>query len=93
MINVIIPVHNRVKYTIQCIESLHNQDCEDKLKIFIINDGSTDETKKIINDKYPEVNILEGNGTLFWGGAVNYGITKVLKICHKDDWILLVRHV
>jgi len=92
MINVIIPVHNRIKYTVECINSLKKQDCSSKLKIFIVDDGSIDNTKKIINKKFPEIKIFKGNGSLFWGGAVNYGIKKVLKSAKKNDWILLVNN-
>ena len=92
MINVIIPVHNRIKYTVECIRSLKKQDCISKLKIFLIDDGSTDNTKNIINSKFPEVKIFKGNGNMFWGGAVNYGIKQVLKFSKKNDWILLVNN-
>lgn len=92
MINVIIPAHNRVKYTVNCIKSLKKQDCVSKLKIFLVDDGSTDNTKKIINSKFPEVKIFDGDGNMFWGGAVNYGIKQVLKLSKKNDWILLVNN-
>ena len=92
MINVIIPVHNRIKYTLQCIKSLKKQTCAKEFKIFLVDDGSTDETIKIINNKFPEVTIFKGDGSLFWGGAVNYGIKNVLRLSKKNDWILLVNN-
>lgn len=92
MINVIIPAHNRIKYTAECIKSLKKQDCANHLKIFLVDDGSTDNTKKIIKNKFPDVKIFEGDGSLFWGGAVNYGIKKVLRLSKKNDWILLVNN-
>ena len=92
MINVIIPVHNRIKYTVECINSLKKQDCASKLKIFLVDDGSVDNTKKIINQKFPEIKIFTGNGSLFWGGAVNFGIKNVLRLSKKNDWILLVNN-
>lgn len=92
MINVIIPVHNRINSTLECISSLKKQDCVNDLKLFVINDGSTDDTNNIINKNYPDINIYNGSGSLFWGGAVNFGISKVLQICSKDDWILLVNN-
>lgn len=92
MINVIIPVYNRIEYTISCINSLKKQDCVKYLKIYLINDGSTDNTKKIVNEKFPDIKIFEGDGSLYWGGAVNYGVSEVLKICNKGDWILLINN-
>ena len=92
MINVIIPVHNRIKYTVECINSLKKQDCASKLKIFLVDDGSVDNTKKIINQKFPEIKIFSGNGSLFWGGAINFGIKNVLRLSKKNDWILLVNN-
>ena len=63
MINVIIPVYNRVNYTISCINSLKNQDCIEDIK-FLIDDGSTDSTKEKYK-QFPEVQIIDGDGTLF----------------------------
>ena len=36
--------------------------------------------------------IFQADGSLFWGGAINFGINRVLKDCDKDDWILLVNN-
>ena len=80
MINVVIPVHNRINYTIDCINSLKQQDCVERIKIYVVDDGSTDNTTEIITKKFPDVKIFNGDGTLFWGGAVNYGIDQVIKI-------------
>ena len=44
MINVIIPVHNRLKLTIKCINSLKEQYNFSNLKIIVVDDASTDNT-------------------------------------------------
>jgi GT2 family glycosyltransferase len=92
VIHVIIPVHNRLKYTQACIESLKKQNLFEKLNIIVVDDGSTDDTKSYIKNYYPEITILKGNGNLFWGGAINFGINYVLKIGKIKDWILLVNN-
>lgn len=92
MINVIIPVHNRVNYTVACITSLKKQDCASNLKIFLVDDGSTDNTRDIVSKKFPEIKIFDGDGSLFWGGAVNFGVKEVLKNSNKNDWVLLVNN-
>ena len=92
MIHVIIPVHNRFDYTRSCIESLLKQITPEKLNIIVVNDGSTDNTKSYIENHYPQIKLLQGNGNLFWGGAVNFGINYARKISKKNDWVLLVNN-
>ena len=74
MIHVIIPVHNRLKKTITCLKSLEKQNIYKNLRIIIVNDGSNDGTKEHITKNFPQVNIINGDGSLFWGGAINLGI-------------------
>jgi len=91
MIYIIIPVYNRINKTIKCINSIHKQNRKD-VKIIVVDDGSTDNTKKIINEKYPEIIILNGTGYLFWTGAIHLGVNHVLSICLDKDWILLLNN-
>lgn len=46
---VIVPVYNTVRFVEQCIESLLNQKTKFTYKIVIVNDGSTDGTRAILN--------------------------------------------
>lgn len=91
MIYIIIPVYNRIDKTIKCLKSIYKQNIKD-IKIVIVDDGSTDNTKKIINEKYPEIIILNGTGHLFWTGAIQLGVKHVLSICLDKDWILLINN-
>jgi len=43
-ISVLIPVYNRPKMILECLESIFNQTYQD-IEIIIYNDGSTDETE------------------------------------------------
>jgi glycosyltransferase involved in cell wall biosynthesis len=90
MIHVVIPVHNRLPFTIKCISSLRLQKTYEKLNIIVVDDGSVDGTGEYLKKNLPEVYVLKGNGNLFWTGAVCYAIDYVLKISKKDDWVLLV---
>lgn len=91
MIYVVIPVFNRLLYTDRCISSLLKQQSE--LKIFIVDDGSTDGTYDFIRTKYPEVFIIKGSGYLFWTGAVRKGIDYILaNESTEKDYIALVNN-
>ena len=92
MIHVIIPVHNRIDLTINCLNSLRKQDIYDQLNIIIINDGSTDQTENYLSQKFTDVKVVNSDGSLYWGGAINLGIKHVLKICKELDWVLLVNN-
>jgi GT2 family glycosyltransferase len=67
-ISVLITCHNRKDKTLYCLKSLYEcvLSIDDKLEIYIVDDGSTDGTSEAIQLKYPNVNIIKGNGSLFW---------------------------
>ena len=46
-VSVIVAVYNVEKYIEKCIQTLVNQTLQD-LEIIIVNDGSTDDSEKII---------------------------------------------
>ncbi len=47
-VDIIIPVHNSEKYLSDCLKSIDNQEYN-KINVIIINDGSIDESEKIVN--------------------------------------------
>jgi len=91
MIYIVIPVHNRIEKTIKCLNSIYMQN-ENDIQIVVVDDGSNDGTKQILQEEYPRITLLTGTGSLFWTGAVHYGINYILTICDKDDWVLLVNN-
>ncbi len=73
---ILIPVHNHLDYTKETLKDLtvHLQDIKDAdFSVIVIDDGSVDGTAQWIRDNYPEVILLEGDGNLWWSGAINVG--------------------
>lgn len=90
-ISVIIPVYNTEKYIQKCIDSLYQQNLN--IEIIFINDGSTDNSKEIINNylkKDDRIKVLSQNNQ---GPAVarNLGLEvargNYIVFLDSDDWI------
>lgn len=86
-ISVIVPVYNVEKYLEKCLKSLVNQTLDD-IEVLVINDGSPDNSQKIIDNfvkKYPNKvrSFITENGGQ--GSARNFGINKA-----KGEYIMYV---
>lgn len=88
---IICGVHNGLDYTKKLLSSIKKQSYP-SIKIIIIDDGSTDGTCDFIKRNYPEITILEGDGNLWWTGALYEGVENVLSLAGKDDFILTVNN-
>lgn len=86
-----IPVHNRLKYTIECIESILKQNYKN-YEVIITDDGSTDGTTEMIKSYYPEVVVLNGDGNLWWSGATNKCIDYVLTVAQNGDFVFTLNN-
>lgn len=60
LLSIIIPVHNLQDYLLECLSSITCQSTE-QLEIIIVNDGSTDSSRKIANSyaqKYNSIKVI-----------------------------------
>ena len=71
---ILIPVHNRRFLTLKCLNHLATQADLDLFQILVIDDGSTDGTSQAIKKQYPQVQVLKGDGGLWWTGAMELGM-------------------
>ncbi|GAA4380795.1 glycosyltransferase family 2 protein [Hymenobacter koreensis] len=78
MLYIVIPVHNRLAYTRACLQSLREQTTSN-FRVIVVDDGSTDGTSAALAAEFREVEVLTGNGNLFWTAGVNVGIRRALE--------------
>jgi GT2 family glycosyltransferase len=71
---IIIPVHNRHKTTICCLENLKKNNVLTDFRILVVDDGSKDGTTSSIQQYFPDVEVLAGDGSLWWTGAIALGM-------------------
>jgi GT2 family glycosyltransferase len=62
-IAVLLTCFNRKKKTLKCLSSLF---AISNFDVYLVDDASTDGTSEEIQVQYPSVNIIKGNGNLFW---------------------------
>jgi GT2 family glycosyltransferase len=67
-IAVLLTVHNRKEKTLECLANLFSQQAVEgyQWNVFMTNDGCTDGTPESVKALYPNVNIVQGDGNLFW---------------------------
>ncbi|RFB67135.1 MULTISPECIES: glycosyltransferase family 2 protein [unclassified Herbaspirillum] len=90
-IYVLIPVFNRVQHTRRVIDALRQQSLAPELNIVVINDGSTDDTATYLSQQKDVVE-LRGNGSLWWGGAIQKGLAYALARQRPNDYVLFLNN-
>ena len=77
----ILTCHNRKEKTVTCLKNLMNQDVISKmdLSIYLVDDGSTDGTGDAVKQTFPQVNVLQGDGLLYWNGGMRLAFSEAMK--------------
>lgn len=69
---ILVPVHNRIETTRRFIECLERQTYR-RYHLVLIDDGSTDRTAEMVQEKIAASTILRGDGSWWWGGSLHQG--------------------
>ena len=88
-VEIVAPVHNRKAITLLFLKSLSriNTDGLD-VRVVIVDDGSTDGTSEAIRDHYPDIDIVKGDGNLWFTEGTNVGVRRAL--ARNPKYILLM---
>ena len=82
-IAVLLTCHNRKDKTHKCLSQLfENKSSNFILKVYLVDDKCTDGTVEIINEFFPQVNVIKSDGDLYW----NLGMHLAWKIASKNDY-------
>ena len=86
-VGIAIAVHNNVARTRECLDAILSSDYSN-LFTCVVDDGSTDGTWTVLQDEYPWVNSMRGDGNLWWTGATNLAIRACLEA--GSEYVLLL---
>lgn len=90
-IAILITSHNRKANTMACLESLYDCDIPDgyAFDVFLVDDGSTDGTGEAVKNSFPDVHLIQGNGSLFWNQGMRLAWQKATEDGDYDFYLWL----
>src|SRR5262245_56257780 len=88
---VVVPVFNRRSYTESFLRCMRKQTFEN-FQVIVVDDGSTDGTFEMISQHFKEVQLLCGDGNLWWTGAMNAGIRHAMLQAAETDAVLVINN-
>ena len=90
-IAVLITCFNRVDTTIGCLDNLFlaNLPPNTGIDVFLVDDDSPDLTGLKVKEKYPQVNVIKGDGNLYWSGGMYRAWEEAVKTKEFDYYLWL----
>ncbi len=82
----LLACHNRKVKTLACLKSLF--EILPEVDVYLTDDGCTDGTAESIQAFFPQVNVIKGDGSLFWNGGMLVAWKEALKR-YYDEYIWL----
>ncbi|MFT3745257.1 MAG: glycosyltransferase family 2 protein [Pyrinomonadaceae bacterium] len=88
-VEIVAPVHNRKDITLKCLKSLSRLNTAGlDVHVIIVDDGSTDGTGEAIAAQFPNVEVVQGDGNLWYTEGTNVGVRAALK--HDPAFVLMI---
>lgn len=77
----LLTCHNRKEKTLACLEALFQNSVPEgySLEVFLVDDGSTDGTGGAVKQEFPDVHLIEGDGSLYWNGGMRVAFAAAMQ--------------
>lgn len=91
IIAVLTTCHNRKKKTIACLKSLFEAELPSgyEFDVYLVDDGCTDGTSEAVEREFPVVNLIKGNGDLYWAGGMRLAWNTAMEKQVYDVFLLI----
>jgi GT2 family glycosyltransferase len=88
-VEIVTAVHNRREITLQCLRSICHLNGEGlQIHTIIVDDGSTDGTSEAVKENFPDVQLVKGDGNLWYTEGINVGVRAALQ--NEPDYVLMI---
>jgi GT2 family glycosyltransferase len=87
LVYVVVPVYNRRDRTLRFLKQIRQQSYKN-FRVIIVDDASTDGTADAVHFNYPDVDVIHGNGDLWWSGGTNEGVR--LALARNADYVITI---
>ncbi|MBN8861166.1 MAG: glycosyltransferase family 2 protein [Sphingobacteriales bacterium] len=90
-IAVLLTCYNRKKKTLSCLDDLFKCILPEayKLSVFLVDDSSTDGTAEAVKQQFPRVQLIYGNGSLYWNRGMHLAWQKAKEKADFDYYLWL----
>jgi GT2 family glycosyltransferase len=88
---VLLTCHNRKDKTLACLTALYQCIVPENytFEVFLVDDGSTDGTSEAIKQQFPLVNLIQGDGNLYWNRGMHLAWETASKAKDFDYYLWL----
>jgi len=89
-IYILIPTHNRIEILCSTLLSVIKQLSNNEAILIVVDAGSIDGTRKVLQEQFQSVEIIQGHSNMWWTASVNHGLRHIAKTACTEDRVLLM---
>ena len=72
-VDIILVSYNTAEYTVRAVESVFEQTQSTSVNLIVVDNNSSDHSVELINQKFPNVQVIQTGANLGFAGGVNVG--------------------
>lgn len=89
-IAILLTVFNRKENTLECLTALYKINVPNgySFDVYLVDDGCTDGTPEAVAKQFPQVHVIQGNGSLYWNRGMHLAWKTAVETKQDYDYYL-----